>query len=353
MKSLATAELYDPVTGRFRLVGDTKAAGGGFTATLLQDGRVLIAGGQSENSAGLNLNSAGLILTGELYDPELRKFVPTGSLKVGRTYHTATLLDNGRVLIAGGTGTISPSELYDPKTRTFQETGRLALKRSEHCAALLNNGTVLISGGLDPDTPDHMRISAELYDPRSGRFRQTGRIVSGSADGTALLLKGGELLIIGGRENWDAAIPEIYDPNIGVFRRAGRRLEGNYACSATLLANGKVLLTGCVHYPTLATPETLLYDPLIHRVTDADNMTVPRCGNSATLLRDGKVLIAGGWATPHGTPKYYASAELYDPARGTFTPTGSMHVARKYPRAVLLHDGTVLILGGESSASGD
>lgn len=307
---------------------------------------MLIAGGQNESFGGL-------ILTGELYDPKLQTFVMTGSLKVGRADHTATLLHDGRVLMAGGTDTNSPSELYDPRTGTFQETGRLALERSEHGAALLNNGTVLISGGLDPDTPDHMRMSAELYDPLSGRFRQTGRMVSGSADGTALLLKGGEVLIIGGRENWYGAIPEVYEPNSGVFRRAGSRLEGNYACSATFLANGRVLLTGCVHYPTLATTEALLYDPRIHRVTDAGNMTVPRCGNSATLLPNGKILIAGGWATPHGTPKYYASAELYDPARGTFTPTGSMHFARKYPTAILLQDGTVLILGGESSASGD
>ena len=171
--ALASAELYEPTTRRFSLTGSLNTARMGHTATVLQDGRILIAGGTDGTNA---LNSA------EIYDPANGTFMSTGAMNIGREYHTATLLEDGRVLIAGGfttlpngdTPTENTAELYDPATRMFTLTGNMTIARDGHVAVLLTNGNVLIAGGGDND--GNVLATTEIYDPTAGQF------VTGSID---------------------------------------------------------------------------------------------------------------------------------------------------------------------------
>jgi hypothetical protein len=164
----ASAELYDPKTGTFSPTGSMATARAFHTATLLADGRVLIAGG---DPSGWNFNS--LIASAEIYDPSTGTFSATGSLIVGRAWQTATLLADGRVLITGGGGDytnrsfLASAALYNPKTGTFSPTGSMTEPRTYHQATLLLGGRVLITGGYGALAP---LASAEIYDPASGTF---------------------------------------------------------------------------------------------------------------------------------------------------------------------------------------
>ncbi|MGP0063424.1 MAG: Kelch repeat-containing protein, partial [Isosphaeraceae bacterium] len=127
-------------------------------------------------------------------------FAPTGNLAIARQNHTATLLNNGMVLIAGGTNNsasaLASAELYDPATGTFSVTGSMAAPRAYHSATLLNNGMVLVAGGLNADT-DLALASAELYDPSTGTFTATGSMTIARSYQTATLLNNGMVLVAG------------------------------------------------------------------------------------------------------------------------------------------------------------
>jgi Kelch motif len=140
---LASAELYNPATGTFTLTGSMKTARELFTATLLTNGLVLVAGGQNSNFIGPFLASA------ELYNPSTGKWTSTGSLNTARYFQTATLLNSGEVLIAGGAAHLASSELYNPASGTFSVTGNLNTGRTDHSAVLLTNGEAMAVGGYD------------------------------------------------------------------------------------------------------------------------------------------------------------------------------------------------------------
>ena len=151
---VATAEVYDPATGTFTMTGAMATAREQHTATLLADGRVLIVGGTTSAPASLSsawlatgtLNLQGTA-TAEIYDPSTGSFSATGSMAAARTFHTATLLPNGTVLVAGGGDENSTAETYDPATGSFSITGGMEIGRSGHTATLLPNGSVLVAGG--------------------------------------------------------------------------------------------------------------------------------------------------------------------------------------------------------------
>jgi hypothetical protein len=169
---LASVTHYDPTTGTFTATGSMATARGFHTATLMADGRVLIAGGDPGA-----WTSSDRLATAELYDPKTGKFAATGSMATARGFHTATLLADGRVLIAGGDGDypkpnfIASAELYDPKTGTFTATGSMAEARTWGAASLLADGRVLVTGGYGALAP---LPSAEIYDPKTGTFSPAG-----------------------------------------------------------------------------------------------------------------------------------------------------------------------------------
>jgi Bacterial Ig-like domain (group 2)/Galactose oxidase, central domain/Kelch motif len=321
-------------SGGFVLTGSMTSARQWHTATLLNNGKVLVAGGVN---AGLPLASA------ELYDPATGSFTATGSMTSVGYDHTATLLNNGKVLIAGGytaAGLGTSAELYDPATGTFTATGSMTSARVFHTATLLNNGKVLIAGGENATGP---LASAEFYDPATGTFTATGSMTSARISHTATFLNNGQVLIAGGYGvSVNLASAELYDPATGTFTATGSMTSARFDHTATLLNNGKVLIAGGANYVVfLASAE--LYDPATGTFTATGSMTIARYQPTATLLNDGNVLVAGGVTLPSA---YLASAELYDATTGTFTATGSMTSVRDTDTATLLNDGNVLVAGG-------
>jgi WD40 repeat protein len=200
-----SAEIYDPATGKFKLTGSMRTAREGLTATTLPDGKVLVAGGDDADCDTCNH----VFASAELYDPDSGKFSPTGSMNAQRTGATATLLDNGKVLIAGGqdeNGDLSSAELYDPHSGKFTRTGSMTVGRLDHTATLLKDGRILVAGG-DSTIAD---TTADIYDPVTGRFSPTEQMPTDYSVSTATLLNDGRVLITGGSSTLRAA--ELYWP---------------------------------------------------------------------------------------------------------------------------------------------
>jgi N-acetylneuraminic acid mutarotase len=319
----------------------------GHTATLLPDGRVLVVGGDDEN---LTLASA------ELYNPHVGQWTATGSMSTAREYHTATLLPNGKILVVGGctapldflscdhADLTSSAELYDPRTGRWTRTGRMSAARLFQTATLLPNGKVLIAGGCgDPDCNSAL-ASAELYDPATGTWSTTGRMSVPRGEHSATLLLDGKVLVSGGRNPSVLNSAELYDPVTGRWTGTGAMTGPRYSFTATLLPSGKVLAAGGGNNDSaLATAE--IYDPVARTWTVTGSMSSARGNHTATLLPDGSVLVTGG-ATTCDTCTIDA-AEVYVPCSGSWAVTDSMHMPRADYTATLLPDGTVLVAGGQ------
>lgn len=377
---LASSELYEPSTGTWIPANELIAARAGHTATLLPNGKVLVAGGYAQSGTGFSLGTA------ELFDPATGAWTATGPLNTSRWQHTATLLPNGNVLVAGGfgaSGYLLSAEVYDPATGVWTITGSLNAPRSYHTSTLLPNGKVLTAGGEDSNG---MTGGAELYDPITGTWTLTTRLAAPRSLHTASLLPNGRLLVAGGYDrNLRVSVPtaEVYDPTQQTWTRIGVMNTARGVHTATVLHNGSVLLAGGynstngalasneVYYTNMATWAYMdrvavllggheaillpsgavlaaggvnaeLYDPANSTWTNTGSLSLPRFNYTLTLLRSGKVLAAGGYIGD-------STAELYDPESGTWKFTGAMTTNRLYHSATLLPNGKVLIAGGQGA----
>ena len=307
------------------------------TATLLPDGKVLVAGG---------FTGGGSLASAEVFDPATSTFASAGNMTASRAGHTATLLPNGKVLIAGGyNGSyLASAELYDPAAHTFMPTGIMVTARSGHVAALLNNGKVLLAGGIG--TGWTFLADAELYDPATNTFIATGGMTTARESHTATLLKDGQVLITGGHKDRRPAITiyssaEIYNPASGTFSSTGNLTVRRHKHDATLLADGRVLIVGGSDERDGrgAYRNAEVFNPTTGTFTAVGSMNAARYKLQGTtvLLNNGKVLIAGG----------ANRAEVFDPATNTFSfASGNMGTMRLFATATLLGNGQVLITGG-------
>lgn len=250
-----SAELYDPVTGKFTVIAKMTTRRARPSATLLNDGNVLLAGGDDHDSPD------GAIASAEIFRADTLRFQPTGSFHRPCQGQTATLLNDGKVLMAGGgnRGLIATAELYDPKTGTFAETGSLNIPRHKHTAGLLPDGRVLIAGGSDERDWNGTMNSAEIYDPRTGKFTTTSPLNDSrfKLPDEAVQLSSGRLLIAGGSKE-----AEVFDPASGKFMVVrGEMTDVRHFMSETKLKDGSVLLAGGYPNNDQATTRAWLYRP--------------------------------------------------------------------------------------------
>lgn len=271
----------------------------------------------------------------------------TGSMRVARDAHTGTLLEDGRVLVAGGFDgdVLATTELYDPSSHAWRFTSPLTKARSHHTATRLADGRVLVVGGYG--VPDNHLASCEVYDPATGAWSETGPLANGRHSHTAVLLEDGRVLVSGGEgPEGTLASTELYDPSSGVWNPGKDMLFARSFHRVTRLSDSSVLVTGGEAYGACVAP-TEIFAHGGDTWMVAGSLKECRHDHSATLLVDGRVLVAGGVS---GT-KYLRSAELFDPGTGGWRFTGFMNEARGLHEAVLLVDGTVLIPGGEQGSS--
>lgn len=404
---LASAELYDPKTGRWSHAASMSHARFGSTMTLLQNHDVLVTGGESPT---------GLTISAELYHSATNRWSRTGSMGTARANHTATLLANGKVLVAGGynqdmSGGIASAEVYNPATATWSGTGSMATPRESHTASLLASGQVLVSGG-NLDFLDGAVGSTETYDPKTGKWTTVGRMMTSRSSHVSVTLNDGSVIVAGGEYGNQAgsnplAMTDRFNPNLGSWNPVGdmqvaqgaiSHIAGRAFHTATMLSDGRVLVAGGFGYIADFTQTVILqtaeiFDPATGTWTLTGNMNQARAQHAAVVLADGRTLVAGGYdfgpplasaelfslRTPDGiaptSPKARPSRALAAAKRlsrearpvgigapkrvrrgnasiGTWTQTGSMHIGRAFQPATLLPNGQVLVEGCDAIGTG-
>ena len=339
---LSSAELYDPDTGLWSGASALGTVRYNHTATLLPDGTVLVAGGNNTGNGPLN--------SAELYDPNSDSWSSTVSFMNGsRHLHTATLLNDGTVLVSGGTG-ISPlatAELYDPASGAWTLTGSMSTARDYHTATLLVDGTVLVAGGFD-DLGGYP-TGAEKYDPVGGVWSAAGSLNVSRSAHIATLLSNGKVLVAGGYNGSYLNDSELYNPAGDIWTpitSSTLSVPRGY-CSATLLPNGTVLVAGGQGISSNAEMAVDLYDPIGDMWSSTGSLIGERENHTATLLANGKVLVVGG----DSNAIIGATSELYDSAMGFWSSIGASGAVRLRHTATLLPDGQVLVVGGSDGSS--
>lgn len=391
--ALASVELFDPSNGRWQAATPMATVRrGGHTATLLRDGRVLVVGGTGP--AGAVLDSV------ELWDPATRAWTATAPLAAARADHGATLLTDGRVLIAGGVDSagaaLTTAAIWNPVNGLWTMVGALSAARSDHTATLLRDGRVMVTGGFDGTS---FVSSVEAFAPATNTWSGAGALSSARYLHGSILLPSGDVVVTGGCNGspcTSISSTESWNPSTGwgaglpmTMARRNFRL--------TLLPDGGVLATGGLNDASATTASTELRSSG-GTWTTAAVMTVPRRGHTASLLPDGRVLVVGGrnatqvessaeiwnpgpgtWTAlpPLGTTRFWhvaawlpdsrllvaagcgtwgsgcasflTSAETWNPGTGTWTPTGSLAIARRSAEGTLLPDGRVLVTGGSGA----
>jgi len=354
-RSITYPALVDPAwvaTGSMATLRSTH------TSNVLASGIVLVAGGK----VTFNGLSGGLLASAELFDPVSGSFAATGSLAATRTGHVSSALASGKVLIAGGYGDAvdGSAEIFDPALGTFSPTGSMTGGRSAASASALASGKVLVAGGYFDPAP---LMTAEIFDPAGnggvGSFTATGSMGTARLAHTATVLSSGKVLIAGGRDaSQSLASAELFDPaaaaGAGAFASTGPMAAARSSHAVTALPSGRVLVAGGRGAAGAVLASAELFDPLAAGGAGAFAPTGPmltaRAEHTVSLLPSGKVLVAGGQ-----TVLSLLSTELFDPTlakgAGGFAPGGPLTATRHAHTADVLLTGQVVVIGGTRDIS--
>ena len=337
-KSVGVAGLQATQTyGKITEIGKLSEARASHTATRLNDGKILIAGGMERN--GVFFNDA------DIFDPKTNNFAQAkNKMSIKRVSHTATLLLDGKVLLVGGWSNRDvpemSAEIYDPKTEKFTPIRNANRRRSGHTATLLANGKVLITGGFDGK---ENLSEAEIFDSQNNSFTLIGKMRNARAVHTATKLADGRILLAGGETNRGQilASAEIFDPKTNNFSLTKAMNVVRYKHDSILLKDNRVLVFGGSDHRDWngQHKSAEIFDPRTNEFTPAGEMNFARfkVEGTAVLLKDGKVFIGGGGE----------SAEVFDPLTNTFIKTtGEFGTPLHYATVTLLDDERALIVGG-------
>jgi hypothetical protein len=329
----------------------------------LNDGRVLLTGGQSQNAPASVITN-----TVDAFNPADNSVSPVAPMTIRRWSHTATTLADGRVLVTGGrtastaaTGIVlNTAEIYDPVTDTWTETaGPMNVARRSHTATLLPGGKVLIAGGGNgvSTTTSQPIQSVELFDPATGMFTLVGNMTERRSAHSANVLDDGTVLIAGGSNGTGTLFPtntaEIYNPADGSFTPVGPMVTSHLAQLPGKLRDGRIVWGSSYFNDThtssggLITDQSEIYDPVARTFTAIAPMFKQRIDIGAQGLLDGTLLIAGGVTTSPNFPSIFQpTSEVYDPATMAWKLSGIMSSGRDEFSGLLLDDGRVMISGG-------
>lgn len=352
-----------PAVGTWSPVPDLVSIRGTTTAVLLKDGRALAAGGGVGQIP---------VAASEIFDPAKGVWQATGSLNQARRGHSAVLLGDGRVLVAGGIAEgdlLASAEIYDPATSKWTSVAPMGVARLGHTLTLLANGSVLAAGGTAADTasgsgggqtirPD---ATAEVYSVAANKWTNTAAAMSTPRfEHTATLLDDGRVLIAGGQgppiSGSSAALrsTEIYDPAVDSFRKSNDMSDARFNHTAVKLPDRSVMIVGGAGGSngdtSLATAE--VFDPSTSAWSSAGALTGSRTGHVAVAFADGRVLVAGGESVTRGNRRSLDTAEIFALDKREWRSAGKMNCPRSEASAVLLGDGSVLVVAGDFAAPG-
>ena len=328
------------------------------TAVALPDGRALLAGGAAPNAEGEYVPGVGA----ELYDPGTNAWTAAAPMSTPRALASATVLRDGRVLVAGGTTKAgqwetATAELYDPATGAWSPAADMNEIRMGHYAVALADGRVLVMGGgrYEFDT-------AEIYDPRADRWTTTTSMPQRRGGAAVVRMRDGRVLVAGGFNDVELTSADVYDPGSERWTATGATNGIRYVSGAAVLPDGRVLVAGGWRWPIglawgaeYGTKTAELLDPVSLTWTPTGAMTVGR-GEGATLLSTPTgtpVFIGGVWGTNNGGwLRNEGSVEAYDAATGTWSFIAPMASRRHGHHALTLADGTLLVFGGHPYPEG-
>jgi N-acetylneuraminic acid mutarotase len=282
--------------------------------------------------------------------PMLVKVTQGVNLGLARTLHTATRLQDGRILLTGGSDGADEQyalvEIFDPTNSTFTRVASLNTPRHEHTATLLQDNRVLVVGGYN--AWEQWLADAEIYDPATDTWKRVPPIYSHGVQHTSTLLLDGRVLVVGGciENGVCTERVEIFDPKTDSWTEARSLKEYRASQSAVLLDNGRVLVAGGSGPHGVPTDgDALLYNP--HTDTWRATRSMPWQATQAQMVKlpDGRVLLAGG-LTSSEYPTASGKAEIYDPARNIWSKAASLSQPRFAFNLVPLPHGQVLAVGG-------
>lgn len=326
----------------------------GHTATLLPNGNVIIAGGENNNQA---------LASTEVYSSLTDSWTFSGNLNVARSNASAVLLGSGQILVAGGCvssclgATTAGAELYNSVNGTWSSTGSMLTARTYFAMVMEPAGRVLVAGGctgLNANGCSAVTAKAEYYNPTTGKWIALPPMHVARGSLTVTRLPNGQFLVAGGinAAGNPVSSAELFNPSTGKWTLTGSMNVARDEHTAVLLATGNVLVAGGESAAGPSTGKTELYNPATGKWTLSGNLKTARQEHTANMLMNGNVLIAGGNNVTTNQTTVLSSAELYNPSTGVWSKTGSLSNARVGHTATLLTSGKVMAVSG-SNANND